>query len=126
MADPKDGAPVEIKKVAPYPIAIDLFKEDAPTPFKGQIVKMTEIGFLMKVEQNVFKVGGTYDILFELPVVKSEIHGQARVIKTYDSLDGNKASMTKMYTVEMHFKGLDDEQKRAIGSYLVKSGQKKY
>ncbi len=130
--DSKDAAtPPEqkahVQKVAPYPIAVSITKVEGQPPMKGSIVKMTEIGFLMKVDTiNFYKVGENFHISFQLPVNHANVRCDGKVIKTYDSMEIVKETKEKLYTVEIDFKNMIEKEKNAIISYLVKSGQKKF
>jgi hypothetical protein len=117
-----------VKRVAPYPIDINITKVEGQPPLHGHILKLTDVGFLMKVSTaHFYKVGENYPIYFELPVVGTGIHSTAKVIKTYDAIEAtSKTQSTKMYTVEMHFKSLSYQDKTHINNFLVKSGQKKF
>lgn len=118
--NPQKKSASSISKIAPYPIAVEIFKEEGKPPLKANIVKMTEIGFLMKIETiHFYKVGEVFTLQFKLPVVNSIVRCEGKVMKTYDAVD-------KLYTVEIHFKNIMDREKTAIVSYLSKSGQKKF
>ncbi len=117
-----------VKKVSPYPIAVELWKVEGQPKWAGSIVKMTEIGFLMKVETlKFYKVGEDFHLEFKLPVVSAVIRCLGKVIKTYDALEAVSAKQTtKLYTVEIHFKNMIEQEKHSVMQYLVRSGQKKY
>lgn len=116
-----------VHKVAPYPIAIELTKVEGQPPMKGSIVKMTEVGFLMKVDTiHFYKVGENIHLTFKLPVVNSTVRCDGKVIKTYDAMEAVGESKEKLYTVEIHFKNMIEKEKASVISYLVKSGQKKF
>lgn len=116
-----------IKKVSPYPIMATLTKSDAPTPFKINIVKMTNIGFLAKVDTSHFyQVGEKYEANFSLPVLEYNIHTTIKVIKTYDAIESIVGTeKVKMYTVEMHFWQINGADRKVIEQYLNKIGQEK-
>ena len=142
--DPQNkSAPLAVSKIPPYPIAVEIFMlESEPSekgnppkkekPMKGSIVKMTDIGFLMKVETiRFYKVGETFIVQFRLPVVNADVRCQGKVVKTYDAVEsivaqGTSQKVEKLYTVEIHFKNIIAKEKTAIHSYLIKSGQKKF
>lgn len=121
-----------ISKIPPYPIPIEISHIEEKPPLKGNIVKMTEIGFLMKVETiHFYKVGEILKIQFKLPVVNTVVRCEGKVVKTYDAIDSivdNVVSRTveKLYTVEIHFRNIMEKEKASIISYLFKSGQKKF
>lgn len=115
---PKNEIAAGISKIPPYPIPVEIFKIEGKPPLKGNIVKMTQIGFLMRVETlHFYKVGETFHLQFQLPVVSTVVRCEGQVVKTYDAVE-------KLYTVEIHFKNILGREKMAIKSYLEKSGQK--
>ncbi len=118
----------QVKKVAPYPIHIEIVQAEGVPPLNGHILKLTDIGFLMRVNTvHFYKVGENYHINFELPVVNFPVKTVVKVIKTYDAMEAvNKRQTTKAYTIEMHFKALPTQDRLNINNFLVKSGQKKF
>lgn len=115
-----------VRKVAPYPFGIQITKAEGQPFQKGQVVKMTELGFLMKVDgKQFYKVGDSYQVRFELPAIHQSVSAAVRVIKTYDAMEMIDGAQVKINTIEMHFKNLSDSNRKHIHSYLVKSGQKK-
>lgn len=115
-----------VKKVAAYPIEVFIVKSESTAAVVGQIVRLTDLGFLVKVDINQFyKVGESYQVVFVLPVVGVEVAANTRVVKTYDGLDVVDNKQVKSRTIEMHFKNLNSIDIASINSYLVKSGQKK-
>jgi hypothetical protein len=117
-----------VQKIAPYPIEVNLWKVDGTPPWKGSIVKMTEVGFLMRVTTlKFYKVSEDLQLEFTLPVVGSHIRCHGKVVKTYDAVEAaGPKDLSKFYTVEVHFKAMIEKEKQAIIKYLVKSGQKKF
>jgi len=119
----QDGTAV--RKVSPYPFDVQIVKSEGQPPFKAHIVKLTPVGFLMRFELSYyFKVGDEHLATFVLPVVNSEIKTAVKVIKTYDGQEvllGNVKQ--KIYTVEMHFKKLEGNNRISVEEYLKKSGQ---
>lgn len=116
-----------VHKIAPYPILVELTKVEGQPPLKGSIVKMTEVGFLMKVDTiHFYKVGENLHLQFKLPVVNATVRCDGKVIKTYDAMEAVGELKGKLYTVEIHFKNIIEKEKAAVVSYLVKSGQKKF
>jgi hypothetical protein len=117
----------KVKHVAPYPIAIRIMKAEGQPPLLGNIVKITEFGFLMKVDgSQLYKVGDECKVSFELPAIHQVITTDTKVMKTYDGyeISGTK-SKVKINTIEMHFKTLSGEHRKHLENYLVQSGQKK-
>lgn len=115
----------KIRKIPPYPILAQLVRLDLPgASYMAHIVKLTEHGFLMKVESSVFKVGDSYQVSFSLPLLGNTITSQSKVIKTYDAIESVVGKeLKKLYTVEIHFKDLPAKDKPIIKSYLIRSGQ---
>lgn len=118
---------VAVKKIAPYPIPADIIKVEGQPPFKAQIVKLTDFGFLAKVEMTHFyQVGENYQMQFSMPLTHETIRSSVKVIKTYDAIESIVGTeKIKMYTVEMHFLNISDMHKRIIQQFLVKIGQTK-
>lgn len=119
---------IEVKKVSPYPFEVQLTKAEGVPPSKGMIVKMTDFGFLMRVESIHCKVGENYQLSFMLPVLDTSVRAQGKVVKTYDGIEqmNKKDASKKHYIVELHFIELPSTAKTSINNYLVKSGQKKF
>lgn len=112
----------KIKKVPAYPIALTLMKGEGQTPHKANIVKMTEVGFLMKTDSVHFKVGDDYKLQFILPTMDKTVATTGKVVKTYDSMEV-RPEKQKIHTVEIHFIELATKDLESIRSYLVQSGQ---
>ena len=131
MAAPKfkttNSQDSNVRHVAPYPISIRVTKTEGQPPWLGSIVKMTEFGFLMKVDGSQFyMVGDTCHLDFERPVIHAIIHTDGKVIKTYDAYETKIGQgQVKVRTIEIHFKSLNLDQRTHIENYLVQSGQKK-
>jgi hypothetical protein len=122
MAAPK----LNVKHVAPYPIPVRITKAEGQPPLLGVIVKMTEIGFLMKVDgAQAYKVGDTCHFSFDLPATHTAMDVDGKIIKTYDGFELVNHQKVKIRTIEVHFKALSDNQRNNIDNYLVQSGQKK-
>lgn len=123
---PAQSVEVNVKHVAPYPIAIRITKAEGQPPVAGAIVKMTEVGFLMKVDgSQLYKVGEVLHLYFELPAIHAPIQTDGKVIKTYDGYETTGRNQVKICTIEVHFKSLSDSQRANVENYLVQSGQKK-
>jgi hypothetical protein len=120
------GSDLDIKKVKPYPIACSVARKEGEPPFPAHILKMTEIGFLMKVGgDHFFKVGEKAIVEFELPVFHQKMKHDVKVIKTYHAFERISEHKTeKVFTVEMHFVSLKHLQKVTIKEFIQKIGQK--
>lgn len=118
---------VVVKKIKPYPFeALVLVKDGAP-PVKVAVLKITDVGFLMRVEQGAhhFLVGDDHRATFRLPGTPYAFNELMKVIKTYDSMDFERAkSFVKHYTVEMHFRSLSREQEGRLMQFLKAIHQK--
>lgn len=115
-----------VKKVSPYPIPLQLNLVEGQPPFKGNIVKLTDFGFLMQCDQkHYYRVTEVYVVQFLIPVFDRAIKAKAKVVKTYDTLktEGGK-DLSKILTVEMHFVDLTASQKESIHQFTAKIGQK--
>lgn len=105
-----------VKKIAPYPIALDVLKAEGQPPLKESIVKLTEIGFIMRVDaQHFYKVGEDYIFHFQLPVLNVAVQAHGKVIKTY--------SNPRDHLVEVHFRSLGDRERNGIHNFLIRIGQ---
>lgn len=124
--NPND-APVKVVKVKPYPFPAEIFKQEGAPPSKVKILRLTEIGFLLRAEKDqFFKVGQNLSIRFFLPVLHRTITTSVKVIKTYDILDQQiSGALEKRYTVEMHFRGLETEHKQWILDFIAHTEDKK-
>lgn len=128
MAAPKmkQTSGSDVVHVAPYPIPVQLVKTEGQPPIKGAILRMTEIGFLAKVDgAHFFTVGETWHLNLELPASHAPVKTDGKIIKTYDGLERVGGTQVKIKTVEIHFKSLTGEQRNNIENYLVQSAQKK-
>lgn len=128
---------VVVKKVKPYPIVCQLFKAEGQPPIECEIVKLTDIGFLVRIApQHRFKVFDKLTCKFVIPVDSISMEEKVKVIKTYHGLDGQNASgqpvkgviaaptVEKVSTIELHFFELKPFHKETIQNFLAKIGQK--
>jgi hypothetical protein len=127
MSDTKlKGSPktTVVQKVNSYPIEILITRHNNPAPVKGSIVKLTEIGFLLRVAADHFySVGENQSVDFQIPVYHYKIQCPTLVMKTYDSMAYSASEKLKI--VEMHFVNLPQEHSKAIRKFLVNIGQVK-
>lgn len=124
-SEASDG--VVIKKIKPYPFEIQVFVKEGAPPVIGAVLKVTDVGFLMRVEQKAhhFLVGTDHKVKFRLPGTPYEFDELTKVIKTYDSMDFEGAkSPVKHYTVEMHFRSMSREQEGHLMQFLKAIQQK--
>ncbi len=104
--------------------------------FHANIVKLTEVGFLVELCDIFVRVNDQYDVSFELPVMGKYVIAQTKIVKTYDRLEkpvappvtanGELATGKNSQTVriaEFHFKRLPAEQLSRIKKFLVAINQ---
>ena len=119
MKDPKEKV-VKVK-VSPYPIPIAIAIPQRA--FKGNIVKLTLIGFLAEVP-DAFLTGNKADVQFILPVLGLEFKEPVVVIKVYDQYQGKTEKGAEVYRlVEFHFRTVSSDTKDKILRFLKKIGQ---
>ena len=76
------AAEVRIKKVSAYPFPVQIkFETSAST---GQIVKLTQSGFLAEISLNAVQPGEKFECTFELPVSHALIVEPCVLIKLYN------------------------------------------
>lgn len=127
---PKDpsqkSAPAKVKKISPYPFDGEILRADGTPPVKGSIVKIVEIGFLIRVTQPIFLVGENCTARFELPAVRVFFNELMKCVKTYDAhetYEGPNKNSVKSYLVEFQFLQIGPEKKAAISQFCRTIGQ---
>jgi hypothetical protein len=117
---------VKVVKVQPYPISSLVTKTEGAPPLRCHIMRLTVVGVLLRVsKEHFFKVGDNHSIEFDVPSTHVTIHASTKVIKTYDNFaDASAPAHEKVYLVEMHFRGLDEEERKTIERFIKKIGQK--
>lgn len=127
MANDSSRKPApKVKKVSPYPFAGEILRADATPPVKGQIVKIVEIGFLIRVTQPIFLVGENVTARFELPAVRTFFNEPMKCVKTYDAhetYEGPNKNSVKSYLVEFQFLQIGAEKKAAVAQFCRAIGQ---
>ena len=123
MADSK----VVIKKVAAYPIASKLVSVSSGNEIVGQIVRLTQSGFIIEVENLAVKVGKEYEVQFQIPASDRLITEKVKVVKVYDrykqqaelklSVEKNQAKLYRL--AEMHFLSIGTEEKKWIRDFIL-------
>jgi hypothetical protein len=84
---------VRIKKVNAYPFAVQIKFETSASV--GQIVKLTQSGFLAEISLNALQPGEKFECTFELPVSHAVITEPCVLIKLYNQWGaGEKTSAT--------------------------------
>lgn len=121
MSNPKEK--VIVKKVKAFPIPINLSVAEGQPPIKGEILRLTLVGFQMTCKERMFKVGETFIAAFSLPVLKLSIKEVVVVAKTYDTfLDASVSEKTRI--TEIHFKSLSLENEKSIRNFMHAIGLK--
>lgn len=114
------------KKLSPYPFAGEILRADGSPPLKGQVVKLVEIGLLIRVTQPIFQVGENVTARFELPAVRTFFNEPMKCVKTYDAhetYEGPNKNSVKAYLVEFQFLQLGPEKKAALSQFCRAVGQ---
>lgn len=110
------GQKVVVKKVSPYPIAVQL--GTSTPPVMAQILKLTSVGFMAELGKGVVQVGSELAVQFQIPVLGSQVAVRAKVMKTYDRYNPKgQPNIERM--AEFHFLNLDDLQKESIKRFLT-------
>ena len=111
---------VIVQKVKPYPFDIEILKAEGTPPIKGIVLKLTQIGFIMRTSQDHhFVVADMHKARFELPNLNVGFNEAVKVIKTYDTVGEVKGkTLIKSYLVEMHFLSLSSKKNKDILSFL--------
>jgi hypothetical protein len=109
------GENVMIKKVKPYPFAVQFSKEGQV--FAGQVLKLVMHGFMADVGAVVAKVGDIYQVQFTLPGSHSLTVAAMKVIKTYDRYQGGEVQKAA-HLVEFHFVNPTDDLRARIKTFL--------
>jgi hypothetical protein len=109
-------APVNIKKISPYPISAALNGRYGTTP--GRIVKITNVGFLIETLASV-SVGDQFTVSFVIPVHEKKIETAVVVIKTYLRHGGELGKSSTEHLNELHFKTLGEDHKLSIQQFLT-------
>lgn len=123
---------VQIKKVKAYPIAVQFKTATAVLP--GQIVKLTQNGFLAEVGATSLQPGEKFECTFELPVMHHLVTEPVVMIKFYTQWAGksqtpNPATSAPhaevgatghgvLHLIEAHFTSLGETNHLKITSFL--------
>ena len=141
---------VVIKKVSPYPFAIDILIDGKSET--GQVAKVTTHGFLAYFLDPRARPMAEAEVSFRLPASESQVKARVKVVKIYDTLvskkptsaggfEGGRASdsseeaasaltkaeevkkMKRQTLVEMHFLNITDISKAHILEFKAKIGE---
>ena len=110
-----------------YPFNIGLVGKDNPAPRKAQVMKMTNVGFIMQTDASfLYKVHDNYDLQFTLPGSSRLIAVSGKVVKTYDAMEARiNIEKIKVYLVEMHFINLAKDFKRTVVEFCNANNNEK-
>ncbi len=123
MSNSKSGA-VRVKKVRPYPIPATI--SGGEKPLSGNLIKLTQMGFLIEVGANFMKVGEKYQVAFDIPMANWNVHEGVVVVKSYNQFGGAvgaAAGGSLVRVLEMHFRSLSSASKEHIVDFLTKIKQ---
>lgn len=116
---------VVVKKIRPYPFDARIGREGQANLTTVHILKITPIGFIAKVEKDMFVVGEHHNVEFVLPTYADKILEPIKVIKTYDSMEKGDAGIGKTYMAEFHFTQFKAHTKALISGFMKHIGQTK-
>ncbi len=121
-----DSEKVQVIKIKPYPIVCQLQGAKSPTPLECHIHRLEETGFIFKSVKQFYHVGDLCVCDFELPVVKTRISSEVKVIRTFDSFESYvpNAIKERVMTVEVQFRKKDPAFLKTIREFLNRIGQK--
>jgi hypothetical protein len=109
---------VQIVKRSAYPFEVHIFKQEGSAGVKGQVQKVTLMGFLVKLPSIAYlSVNGNFFSKFELPGFGT-LQEEIKVIKTYQEI------ADKMFIAEVHFRHLSGPGREKIQEFTSKSKQK--
>lgn len=117
----------KVVRVAPYPIDCLLVKGEGQPLIPCKVIRVEDFGLMFKAVKHFFRPGDEYKCDFELPLFKTKIHEQIKIIKTYENMEPfvPKGNKERVMTVEAHFKSLSPEAKQSIRNFILKIKQKK-
>ncbi len=113
---------MELKKIQPYPIIVKLLKVENSPPISGQIRKLTSVGFMVDIENFFLKVGEEFKCDFSIPISHFQIHEAVKVVKTLDRFK-DITTKDKIHIIELHFKSLSSEGRKAISQFTSSINQ---
>lgn len=110
---------VKIKKVRPYPFSVLLFS-GTPTPLRGQVHKLTQIGFIVEMANHqLLHINDKYEAEFEIPVMSYSVKEPVVVVKFYDQYRAKPGGPHETYRLyEIHFRSLKEKHKDEITKFL--------
>lgn len=109
-----------VKKVRPYPIPATIDIQGVKKPIEISVVNLK--GAIVRLNEVLVSVGEYHQLEFELPVLKTLVSAQIRVIKTYDrSIDPKVNKIERL--AELHFQNLDEINRTTISKFMAAIGQ---
>ncbi len=106
---------VRVVKKRPYPIEAQIQDSSAGQSWVSQILKLTDVGFIMRAQEKFYKTSEEFDVRFELPALHVNIQSRVVVVKTFFHFNLKKE---KELYVEMHFKNLPKEAVAKINQFV--------
>lgn len=103
-----------------YPVAMSLLSPSSPTPIKGEMLKLTNLGYLVQVStpQN-WQTGDRAQAAFTLPGVATSFDEPVKVIKAYLKWSQSGDTKVKVQIFEMHFLSLAPSKKSTIDQFVA-------
>jgi hypothetical protein len=92
--------------------------------FTGEIVRLTQVGFQMRIGESTYQPGERWVCHFTLPVMMEEISETMTVVKNIFMFD-EKDKQKRIRILELHFKDLAVHAKRLIHEFELRMGHKK-
>ena len=118
------AAKVIVKKVAAYPIPVQLQDRNGVTP--GNIVKLTQVGALVETVRNL-PLGSNYTLTFALPLLEHSVSCSGIVVKGYTRFGGLVEGMKSNALNEIQIKNISETDRGYIVEFLnqLKRAEKK-
>jgi hypothetical protein len=112
-----------IKKVKPYPISAVMTSTEGKPQFNGEIIRLTPVGFQMRIGESTYHPGERWICSFTIPVMIEEISETMVVVKNVFMFD-EKDKKKRLRILELHFKDPSERAKRLIHEFNLRVGQK--
>jgi hypothetical protein len=116
VADNKPQGTIK-KKVSPYPFEGSLEVEGKR--FTIHVRRLTLKGIIADVGANVVKVGDEYKAVFALPVLKSVIVAQVKIMKIFDQFRDQTIKGGIDHMAECRFLAIGENSKECISKFLT-------
>lgn len=102
------GAQVKTVKVKPFPIKAKMIVGE--TPVDGQILKLTNTGFLIEAPVPGLKTGAKFQVAFTIPLTTHEVKEACVLVKLYTSVES--------HVIEGHFVSVSAANEGKILKFL--------